>query len=188
MLWGADHDRVSPDILVVAGALGGGVLPVAAYVSRREVNDRVYAKRDPLLHANTTGGNPTACVAALATIDAIEQEGLCARAAVHGARAVDRLESLRSVHPGAILRVVGRGLLVGAQVRSAALARSIQRAALSRGVLVRVDGLAAGEAWIGIRPPLLTAAAELETGLDALEAAFVTAQAQPHDTTAAEAG
>jgi putrescine aminotransferase len=167
-LWGVDHDRISPDIMVVAGALGAGVLPVAAYVARKSINDRVYDKRDPLLHANTTGGNPTACVAALTALELIETEGLAARAAAHGARVVAALEAAR---PN-VLEVVGKGLLAAARVRDAAAARAIQREALSRGVLVRADGIAGGEAWIGVRPPLIATTAEVERGLAALEAAL----------------
>ncbi len=184
-MWGVDHDSVAPDIVVVSGGvLGGGVLPVAAYISRREVNDRVYAKRDPLLHANTTGGNPTACVASLAALSVLKEDDLVSRAASHGARIRARLEGLRSDR---ILEVAGRGLVMGARVADAAIAQAVQKSAIQRGVVVGIHGLAGGEAWIGIRPPLSLSNAELERGLDALAEAFGSASSERVASTPAEA-
>jgi putrescine aminotransferase len=171
-LWGIDHDGVTPDIVVLSGALGGGVLPIGCYVARKAVNDRVYGKQDPLLHANTTGGNPSACTAALAALDVVEQESLAARAAQNGTHIERFLSEAERRFDAALRGTSARGLLGSMRVRDAQFAQTLQREALQRGVLVRVDGLAAGEAHIGLRPPLLATQAEIERGLAALERAL----------------
>jgi putrescine aminotransferase len=167
-----DEEAVVPDILLLGDALGGGVLPIAAYVTRREVNDRVYGKRDPALHGSTTGGNPAACVAALAALEVIETEGLAARAAAAGERIRAAFGEWRARHGSAILDAAGRGLLAALRLADADTARAVQRRALAGGALVRLDGLAAGEAWIGVRPPLLVDAGELDSGLRTLALAL----------------
>jgi putrescine aminotransferase len=170
--FGVDHDRVVPDIMCLGSSLGGGVLPIGCYVARARINNQVYDKQDPLLHANTTGGNPAACTAALATLDVVEQENLGRRAERAGAEINQAIGGLRRRYDDAILDLGGKGLLIGFRVRSAALAREIQRRALAAGALVRLDGLARGEPWIGLRPPLLVSDAELERGLEALRTAI----------------
>jgi putrescine aminotransferase len=171
-LWGVDHDGVSPDIVTLGGALGGGALPIGCYVATKAVNDRVYDKQDPLLHANTTGGNPSACTAALAALDVVEEEGLVQRAAAAGRR-IERFLDQAADRLGDLARArAGVGLLAALRLRDPDLALTVQREALARGALVRVDGAAAGEGWIGVRPPLLVGEAELERGLGALFSAL----------------
>jgi putrescine aminotransferase len=170
--WGVDHDGLAPDVVALGGALGGGVLPISCYVATKRVNDRVYDKQDPLLHANTTGGNPSACCAALAALDVMEDEGLAQQASEHGRYIGQFVALLEQRFPELVRATSGLGLLFSLRLRDAEVARSIQREALARGALVRVDGLAAGEAWLGLQPPLLIKRHELELGLEAVESAF----------------
>lgn len=171
-LFAVDHERTVPDILVVGGALGGGMMPVAAYVTRRKINDRVYGKRDPAFHGSTTGGNPAACAAALGALEVLEEEDLVNRARDTGAVLLKALGDVFGRYHEWILDVQGRGLLVGIRVRDIPTAREVQRLAMDHGVLVRVDGCAAGQAWIGLRPALLVTTQELEQGLAGLVRAF----------------
>lgn len=170
--WGVDHDDVKPDIMTIAGALGGGVLPIGAYVTTRAINSKVYDKRDPLLHANTTGGNPSACTAALACLEVLAAENMPARALEMGA-IIDHFSKEWARRYGEEIRQVqSKGLLAGIQLARVAAGREIQKAALARGVSVRVDGLTHDEAWIGLRPPLLISKVELELGLERLGSAL----------------
>ena len=169
-LFAVDEEEVAPDILVLGGVLGGAMLPMALYVASRRVNDAVYRRSDPVLHGTTTGGNPAACVAALATLERVREERLVDGAAESGRTIAAALEELRAEFPE--LAVAGRGLLAAVRAPSARQALAIRSAGLEAGVLLRIDGGAAGEAWIGIRPPLGIRSDELALGLRATQTAF----------------
>jgi len=80
-MFACEHYGVAPDMIVTAKTLGGG-LPLSAVTGRAEIMDHT----DPGSLGGTFGGNPLACATALATIDAIERDGLCARATILGER------------------------------------------------------------------------------------------------------
>jgi putrescine aminotransferase len=167
LMFGVEHESVVPDLLVLGGALGGGVMPLAGYVTRRELNDRVYGRRDPTLHASTTGGNPAACVAGMATLQMIEQEGLLARASESGDHLLSALHELRRRYPDAIAEVRGIGLFAQIQIRAGAAA--VAAAALERGLSCEVDPTLPG---IVLRPPILATEEEIDRGLEALSDAL----------------
>jgi len=162
------REGVNPDVLVLGNVLGAGLLPMGAYVTTKAINDRVYGRRTPVLHGSTTGGNPAACVAALAVLRVIEEDDVCSRSRRLG-QCLDR--ALREVHRGWSSKLgvpVTAGLLASIPVRDSRTAPLIQAEALGRGVLVGVQGTAGGPAWLTVRPPLLITASELQSGLDSL--------------------
>jgi putrescine aminotransferase len=112
-MFGCDHEGVAPDIMCLAKSLGGGVMPIGATICTQRVFDKVYSE-NPLLHTSTFGGNPTACAAAFATIEVIEEEGLCEKAETMG----EILKSaLKKATEGSelIADVRGRGLMLGVE-------------------------------------------------------------------------
>jgi putrescine aminotransferase len=169
-----EDDGVLPDVIVLGDALGGGAVPVGAYVATKAVNDRVYRRRDPVLHASTTGGNPAACAAALAVLDTLEEEHLELSCAARGEQLGQAIAGWRRRHPDLLLRASGRGLLISIRVPDGNVAYALQRAALDAGVLLR-----AGRGWIELRPPLTIAAAELERGVAAIERAIEAVAHEP---------
>ncbi len=82
--FGVDHWGVEPDLMTLAKALGGGVLPMGAVVGTADIWKSF--KGQPLLHTSTFGGNPLACVAARTTLQVLREEGLLEKAAVTGQR------------------------------------------------------------------------------------------------------
>ncbi|MDE1146483.1 MAG: 4-aminobutyrate--2-oxoglutarate transaminase [Azospirillaceae bacterium] len=88
-LFGIEHSGVAPDLLTVAKSLGGG-FPIAGVIGRADILDQV----EPGGLGSTYGGHPIACAAALAVLDVIEEEGLCARADLIGNRIKARLADL----------------------------------------------------------------------------------------------
>lgn len=169
-MFAVEHEGVVPDLLVVGGALGGGVMPLAGYVTRRELNDRVYGRRDPTLHASTTGGNPAACAAGMATLRTIEQDGLLARASEGGRRLLTSLGELRRRHPEAIGEVRGIGLF--AEVQLDADADAVAATAFDRGLSCEAEPSLPG---IVLRPPLLVGDEEIDGGVEALGEAIALA-------------
>jgi len=119
-------DGITPDVITLAKGLGGGI-PIGAVIG---IGDAASLLK-PGMHGSTFGGNPVSAAAALAVLDAIEQDGLCQRARELG----DRLASgvLESAG-GVVTDVRGRGLL-----RAAALAKKpsaqVERELRARGVL-----------------------------------------------------
>lgn len=112
-LFGCQHWDVAPDIMTLAKALGGGVMPIGAFMGTPAVWKAF--EPNPLLHSSTFGGNELACVAGLATIEAIFTESLPARAAELGVKLLDGLQTVAAKYPGTITEVRGKGLLVGVE-------------------------------------------------------------------------
>ncbi len=131
--FGVDHEDVVPDILTVAKALGGGVIPIGAFVARPALWGPFG--RQPYIHSSTFGGNPLACRAAIATLEVLEEERLPERAAAMGERFLARLHDLRRRYPGVIRDVRGRGLLLGVEFVHSDYALMVAAEAGHRGVI-----------------------------------------------------
>jgi putrescine aminotransferase len=176
--FGVDRERVVPDVMVLAGALGGGVMPAAAYVTTRRVNDRVYRRQDPVLHASTTGGNPLACAAALAALEVFEAERLAERCAEGGAFLAAALDRIGLDHPDVVLGTSALGLLGSLRLPDERAGRDLQRRSLDAGLLLRVERQEADSWFATLTPPLTTSREELERGVEALATALAVPAAQ----------
>lgn len=100
---------IAPDILCVGGSLSSGI-PIGATVTKADVMDW-----EPDSHASTTGGNPLACMAALATVEIIYKEHLMENAAKQGSYLLRRLSEFAAKHP-IIGDIRGRGLIIGMEI------------------------------------------------------------------------
>jgi acetylornithine/N-succinyldiaminopimelate aminotransferase len=105
------HYGITPDIMTLAKALGGG-LPIAAMVVKKEIADTL----GPGMHASTFGGGPVICRAALAVLRAIQKEKLLTNAKEAGEYLFSKLEGLRHKFPSLIKEVRGLGLMVGIEL------------------------------------------------------------------------
>jgi putrescine aminotransferase len=130
-----EHEGVSPDIMTLAKALGGGVMPIGAIVGTREIWESVYSD-SPLSHTSTFGGNPMACTAGLATIAVIEEEGLVERSTTMGANMLDGLKSVAAQHTDLITEARGRGLMIGVEFAMDEVGELVVAQMLKRGVCV----------------------------------------------------
>lgn len=169
-----EHSGVKPDLITVAKSLAGG-FPLSGVIGRATIMD----SPDPGGLGGTYAGSPIACAAALATIRAIEEEGLNQRAAELGARVRERLAELaadNSLLP--IGHVRGRGAMIafdlleqrgGDEVAPEATAAVVKRAH-ALGLILLSCG-ARGEA-IRLLFPLTIPQAQLEEGLDLLTRAL----------------
>lgn len=108
--FGYQHYEVQPDIITLAKALGGGVA-VGAMMATSEVATSLV----PGTHASTFGGNPIACAAGIAVIEAIEEECLLQNAIEMGKYAAEKLNKLKEKHT-IIDHVRGKGLMIGIQL------------------------------------------------------------------------
>lgn len=133
-MFASEHDDISPDIMCLAKALGGGVMPIGAFMSTPEVWQVLVP--NPTIHNSTFGGNPLACAAASATIEVLMEENLSARSAVMGSYFKAQLEELKKDYPDMIGDVRGLGLLLGLEFTSEELRWKVQTELFYRGVLV----------------------------------------------------
>ncbi|MFD7026597.1 aspartate aminotransferase family protein [Streptomyces sp. NPDC059917] len=133
--WGADRDRVTPDVMLVAKGLSGGVVPVGAVVCRQEVYEAF--DKDPYLHTSTFAASPLAMAAAKAAIEVAEHESFPERSARLGPMIQLALtEACRSRCPHLVVEVRGEGLLWGIEFVSPDVTADAVLELLHRGVLV----------------------------------------------------
>jgi ornithine--oxo-acid transaminase len=128
-LLGCEHDGVRPDGVILGKALGGGLLPVSAFVA----TDAVMQVFRPGDHGSTFGGNPLAAAVANAALDVLFDERLIERSRDLGARLLAQLRRLQSP---LVKDVRGRGLLVGIEIDPRyADANKVVRRMLEHGML-----------------------------------------------------
>ncbi|WP_119672310.1 ornithine--oxo-acid transaminase [Deinococcus sp. RM] len=151
-----DHEGVKPDVVILGKALGGGVYPVSAVLSSREVMD-LFRPGD---HGSTFGGNPLAAAVAQASLQVIEDEDLPARARELGAYVRARLEAMNSPH---VREIRGRGLLIGVDLHGPA--RPFCEALRDLGVLCKETH----ETTMRLAPPLVTSREDLDWALERIE-------------------
>ena len=111
--FGYQHYDVVPDIITLSKTLGGGVA-IGAMMAKPDI----AASLVPGTHASTFGGNCIACAAAIATIEAIEEESMIENSQKMGQYAVDKLNQLKSKYSGVIDHIRGKGLMIGIQLKS----------------------------------------------------------------------
>ncbi len=145
-----EHYGVAPDILCLAKAFGGGVMPAGAVIGSREVFSRLFD--NPFLHTTTFGGNPLACAAALATINVLIEERLPQRAARLGTRMLDGLRKASAPYPEIVVEARGKGLLIALEFNDDKSGFEFAKRLLDRGVLV--SGTLVNARVIRIEPPL----------------------------------
>lgn len=172
-MFACQHWGVVPDILTLAKALGGGVMPIGAFTARPHL--WAALERNPYLHSSTFGGNPLACAAALATLRVLREENLPARAAALGEHLMARLRDLAARHPGMVRQVRGKGLLVGVEFTDPDLVLLVTAEALQRGVIVFYS--LNNPSTFRIAPPLVIAPEQLDRAVGALEDAVAAVEA-----------
>lgn len=170
-MFACEHDHVEPDILVMGKALGGGILPIAAVLTKPEFD----VGGDYAFGHYTHEKNPVTARAALTTIEIIEDERLVENAARVGAAALERMEQMKRKLP-ALGDVRGRGLLLGLDLvrdrdtRTPAndLAEAVLYRALDAGLSFKTT---MGNV-LTLTPPLTVTMQEMMQALDILEAAI----------------
>jgi diaminobutyrate-2-oxoglutarate transaminase len=193
--WACQRSGVTPDVLVMSKAIGGG-LPLAVVAYRADLDGWA-----PGAHTGTFRGNQLGMAAGLATLRFVRTEGLADRARVVGERMLRGLASIAADRPE-IGDVRGRGLMLGvelvdpsssadalgARTADPALAAAVRQQCLERGVIVELGGRF--DAVLRLLPPLTISDCEVDTVLavlaDALDAARAATRPATLPTTRAE--
>lgn len=106
-MWGVDHWGVVPDIMTMAKSLGGGVMPISAFVSTEEIW-QCMMHPNPFIHTTTTGGGALACSAAIAAIHVALRDNYPKQAEEKGAYMMQKLQKLVKKYPQIYSHVSGK--------------------------------------------------------------------------------
>jgi 4-aminobutyrate aminotransferase len=174
-MYAFEHFGVEPDIVVLGKGFGGGVMPLAGIVARKDLD----VAGDRAIGHYTHEKNPVSCAAGLATIEYIEQENLVERSRLLGEYTMQRLEALREEVP-CIHEVRGRGLLIGVELAdhpdygpAAHLAERIMYLAMERGMSFKVSS----GTVLTLCPPLVITQDQLDEAIAILAECFRVARA-----------
>ncbi|MDZ7771954.1 MAG: aspartate aminotransferase family protein [Balneolaceae bacterium] len=149
------HYGVTPDVLCLAKAMGGG-MPIGAFVSSSEVFE-VFRKDPPLNHVTTFGGHPVSCAAALAALEELLRGD-------YGARAKQIESAARRILTGeGIVEVRGRGAMLGMELESAGLTRRVVTRCLEQGIIL--GWTLHSDTLVRLAPPLVIGDELLEESL-----------------------
>ncbi|WP_432402912.1 ornithine--oxo-acid transaminase [Wukongibacter sp. M2B1] len=151
-LFAFEHEGIKPDIVCVGKALSGGLYPVSAMLSSKEVMN-VFRPGD---HGSTFGGNPIGSAVAIAAIDVLLEEKLVERAAELGTYLI---EELNKIDAPCIKEVRGKGLLIGVEIKKEyGGARRYCEKLMDEGILCKETH----QQIIRLAPPLIVLREELD--------------------------
>lgn len=155
-LFACDWEHVSPDILILGKALGGGVFPISCIVA----NNDILSVFNPGSHGSTFGGNPLACAVSIASLEVLEEEKLADWSLEMGNH---MLNELRKINNPIIKEVRGKGLFVGVELTESA--RPYCEALKEKGLLCKETH----ENVIRFAPPLVISKKDLEWAIDRIK-------------------
>ncbi len=157
-----DTENVKPDVFILGKALGGGIMPLSAVVSSREI----LGVFEPGNHGSTFGGNPLACAVGRKVLDILGTNKYQKNAADLGAYLFERL---RAIKTDKVKEIRGRGLWVGIEFHPAAgVARDFCEKLLAEGMLCKDTH----EQTMRLAPPLCITKDEVDWALERLERAL----------------
>lgn len=115
-MFACQHENVEPDVMCLAKSLGGGIMPIGAFITNDDIWQKAYGSVEKAtLHTSTFGGNTWAAAAGIAAIEVLVKEKLPAAAAEKGTYFISGLRDLQKKYP-LLQEVRGQGLLIGIEL------------------------------------------------------------------------
>ena len=155
-LFAFQQTGITPDVMALAKGLGSG-MPIGACLAKGAAAE-VFK---PGNHGSTFGGNPLACAAALATLEAVEEQDLCKQAAEIGAFIRDGLSKQLAGTAG-VIQVRGAGLMIGVELDRPC--GDLVKLALAQGLIINVTA----DSVVRLLPPLVMKRDEAQQVVDML--------------------
>lgn len=162
-MFASEHYGIVPDIVTMAKALGGGVMPVGCFSANAAIWNSMFGK-NPYLHSTTFGGNPLACAAIIAAINTTIEEGLVERSRVMGEKLLKGLQQVQKKYPAMIKDVRGKGLLAGIEFAEDDIAALVIAGCGRRDLLAAYS--LNNPKVVRIEPPLIIPEAELDRAIN----------------------
>lgn len=181
-MFACEYDGITPDIMTIAKALGGGILPIGAVLCKEEV----YTEDFALKHSSTFAGNTLACRVGLRVLQLLtaDEGRLLKEISAKGSYLLGRLQEIKQRYPRVIADVRGRGLMLGLELGvtkenlpDSLLGIMAEQELLSPVVssyLLNVEKLRVaptlnGASVIRLEPPLIISQAQCEQAMDSVE-------------------
>jgi len=156
-MWASEHWKTTPDIMCLAKGIAGGV-PMGVTLVRPDILS-VMKKGE---HSSTFGGNPLACAAGTATLQALTQDGLVENAKNMGDKFLHGLNDLKSKHK-IIREIRGKGLMIGVELKFEV--KDILMEGIKKGLLL----LYSGRNILRLLPPLVMSDEDVTKSLQILD-------------------
>lgn len=184
-LFACDYEKIAPDIMALSKAIGGGVMPLGAFICNDKIWNLAYGNMEKCtLHTSTFGGNALACAAGIASINTIIQKNLSKEAEQKGSYFLKRLNGLKSKYD-IIKEVRGKGLLIGIEfMQPEGLIKKIAGNVVYEYLASLISGILFNEYRIitaytlnnpnviRLEPPLIVSMQEIDRVVDALDEIF----------------
>jgi ornithine--oxo-acid transaminase len=155
----SEHDNVKPDAVILGKALGGGMLPISLFLSKKSVM-AVFTPGD---HGSTFGGNALAATVGLAALEVLIEEDLSARSAALGDYFI---KALRNMRCPLIKEIRGKGLFIGIELDTQDIsARDVCIALMKNGLLTKDTH----QTVIRLCPPLVITKEQLDDAVEIIE-------------------
>lgn len=154
-----EWEGITPDVLILGKALGGGVFPISCVVANKDI----LGVFNPGSHGSTFGGNPLACAVSIASLDVLLDEKLAERSLELGEYFQSKLKTIDNP---IIKEVRGRGLFIGVELTEAA--RPYCEALMAKGLLCKETH----DTVIRFAPPLIITKEELDWAFEHIKAVF----------------
>ncbi len=133
-MFGVEHWNTVPDVMCLGKALGGGVMPLSAFMSTPKIWKNL--ETNPFIHTSTFGGNPLACAAGIAAINVTLEEDLPGQAYKKGRYLLGELVALQIRYDRLLKEARGKGLLLGLEFVNKEIGYKVVSGLFKRGVLV----------------------------------------------------
>lgn len=167
-LFAYQHENIKPDGLILGKALGGGLLPVSAFLCREDIMS-VFTPGD---HGSTFGGNPLAAAVGLEALNVIVEEKFAERSAELGDYMLQQLKQIRSP---LIKDIRGKGLFIGLEINPAYnMAREICLRLMARGILTKDTHATV----IRLAPPLIVTKYQIDQTLKIIRDVLAAAESE----------
>lgn len=189
-MFASEYEDVVPDVLCLAKSLGGGVMPIGAYMTNDKIWDRAYGGMDKaLLHTSTFGGNALAAAAGIAAVNEYINKELAEETLNKGTYLLQKLADFKEKYP-MVKEIRGRGLMIGIEFEkpSTNILDKLTGGAVTKLSNEYLGSLVAGELLnnygiitaytlnnpnvIRLEPPLIVSYDELDKLVESLEDIF----------------
>lgn len=158
-----ENYNVTPDILLLAKGLGGG-MPIGAFIASHQIMQTLTF--NPVLgHITTFGGHPVSCAAALANLNVIESENLIQQVDEKSRLITNKLKNIPQ-----IIEIRSAGFMIALQLESYKRVKQVIDLCIAQGVII--DWFLFNDSSIRIAPPLTITHSEINEAVTIIESAF----------------
>jgi putrescine aminotransferase len=162
-----EHEGVAPDMMPLAKAIGGGVMPLGVAMYTEDIYHKIFGD-NPMAHTSTFGGNPLACAAGLAALEILTTENLGENSRVLGKHMLEGFQAIQAKFPDLLGEVRGRGLMIGVEFTMDEVGEVVVAQLMKHGVCVAYA--LNNPRVLRFEPPLVISLEQVNHALGAFEA------------------